>query len=344
MPTPAPLRTATRAALALACGLIAVLPTSMSVANEPQPPDLTCPPARLPFKDMVVVCVDASADSVSYRLFPEGTRAVKPNRHFLVHVIHPQDRRPSMSLGGTAGSWAMGSRSTFKVSGDISGTGSTGELEEGPAPIIATQRVFAPRMPGAVDLSVSFTDDAGGELGDPLTLEFVVDETYSGAFRVGVAGIFVGGLESTYETVLAPGSNQTEISGGTRNFVDIDLVIGYSPYLDAGGRPANGCDNRPFCFNPYFGVGILGADGGGDLDWLKSVHVGIEWELTDTFAIGLTANLRRVSRLAPGLDVGEPIEGGLPTRAAYIMGLGIVLNVSPEFLKIGAEGARAVLR
>jgi len=307
-------------------------------------PDLACPPARLPFADMIVVCVDASGDSVTHRVFPEGSRLIKPNRHFLVHVVHPDDRRVSMTLGGTAGSWTLGSRSTFKVSGDFAGAGSTGQLDEIPVKIIATQRIFAPRVPGQADLDVSFTELGGASLGDPVKLEFWVDTTYSGAFRVGVAAVFVGGLEKTYDALMAPGSKQQEISGGSRSLVDVDLVLGYSPYLDAGGRGENGCDNRPFCFNPYFGVGILGANGAGQLDWLKSIHLGVEWELTDTFAIGVTANLRRVSRLAPGFNVGEPIEGTLPLRSAYVLGLGIVLNVSPDFLKIGAEGAKAVLR
>lgn len=333
---------------ALALSAVAlVLPSRVAALPPTTDPALACPPQQLPFEDMIVVCVDATADSASYRIFPEGARFVKPNRHFLVHVLHTDDRRVDISLGGQAGSWALGSRSTFKLSGDgFGGAGSTGNIEGAPTPlrIISTQRTFAPRVPGQADLSVSFRDAEGAELASPLTVEFWVDTTYSGAFRIGVAGVFVGGLENRYDVILARGSSQQEIAGGTRSLVDVDLVLGYSPYLDPGGRGQNGCESAPFCFNPYFGVGIVGANGAGNLDWLKSIHLGVEWELTDTFAIGVTANLRRVSRLAPGFDVGEPIDGSLPVRSAYVLGVGVVLNVSPEFLKIGAQGARAVLR
>ncbi len=342
-----PVPTALRLAAAISAALL-WLPAMATAAPPPvaTDPTLACPPQQLPMDDMIVVCVDASGESVSYRVFPEGARFVKPNRHFLVHVLHPDDRRVDISLGGQPGSWALGSRSTFKLSGDgFGGAGITGDIDERPpVRLISTQRTFAPRVPGQADLVVSFRDTDGAELASPLTVEFWVDTTYSGAFRVGVAGVFVGGLENRYDVVLAPGSAQQEISGGTRSLVDVDLVLGYSPYLDTGGRGQNGCENAPFCFNPYFGVGIVGANGAGSLDWLKSIHLGVEWELTDTFAIGLTANLRRVSRLAPGFDVGEPIDGSLPVRSAYVIGLGVVLNISPEFLKIGAEGARAVLR
>lgn len=126
--------------------------------------------------------------------------------------------------------------------------------------------------------------------------------------------------------------------------MDLDVVIGYSPYLDAGGRAGSGCESAPFCFNPYFGLGLLSASSGGDLQWLKSVHLGVEWELTEAFAIGLTANLRRVERLAKGFAPGYPVEGEVPTDDKFVFGVGLVINLSPEFLKVGASGAAAVLR
>ena len=73
------------------------------------------------------------------------------------------------------------------------------------------------------------------------------------------------------------------------------------------------------------------------------MHLGVEWELTEAFAIGVTANLRRVERLAKGLKPGYPVESGLPTDDVFVFGLGVVINLSPEFLKIGASGAKAVL-
>jgi hypothetical protein len=122
------------------------------------------------------------------------------------------------------------------------------------------------------------------------------------------------------------------------------VVIGFAPYLDEGGRGASGCASRPLCLNPYFGVGTVGTDGQGGFEWLKSVHLGVEWELTPTFSVGLTGTVRRVDRLPAGLRPGAPLDGDLELRKAYGLGVALVMNVSPEFLKVGAEGAEAVIR
>src|SRR5690606_17235812 len=102
-------------------------------------------------------------------------------------------------------------------------------------------------------------------------------------------------------------------------------------YLDGGGRPDVGCEHAPFCFNPYFGIGLLSTGGDGELSWLKSVHLGVEWELTDAFAIGITANLRRAERLAEGFRVGQPLDGDVPTEERFVVGMGVVVNLSPSF-------------
>ena len=54
--------------------------------------------------------------------------------------------------------------------------------------------------------------------------------------------------------------------------------------------------------------------------------------------------LRRVERLAKGHHVGQPIDGDVPTENRYVFGLGVVINLSPSFLKIGASGAAALLK
>ncbi|MFO0751195.1 MAG: hypothetical protein U1F43_36805, partial [Myxococcota bacterium] len=56
--------------------------------GSPVPADLQCPPKKLPQKDMIVVCVDATGPTMTYRMVPEGTRLTKPNRYFYVHVVH----------------------------------------------------------------------------------------------------------------------------------------------------------------------------------------------------------------------------------------------------------------
>lgn len=313
--------------------------------GEPIPPELACPPKRLPQDDMIVVCVDATGPAMRYWQTPR-TRNTKPNRPFFVHVVHRAEHRAQIVMGGTVGSYAPGSRGKFVLA--QRGPAGEGFNLEGDAPgrpvtFVATTRTFAPRRPGFSPMEVRLFDAAGQLAADPFKLEFWVEETYSGAFRVGVAGILLGALDQRYRAETRPGSAQREIVATDDSAMDLDVVLGYSPYLDTGGRPAAGCENAPFCFNPYFGLGLLSASGDGELQWLKSVHLGVEWELTEAFAIGLTANLRRVERLAEGFRPGFPVEGNVPTDDVFVFGFGVVVNLSPEFLKIGASGAAAVL-
>ncbi|PIE20999.1 MAG: hypothetical protein CSA66_00210 [Proteobacteria bacterium] len=308
------------------------------------PPQLACPPAKLPYEDMIVVCVDATQDVLRYTMVPEGTRLTKPNRYFYIQVLHFVDRKVDINLGGQIGSWVPAARGNLRVSAGAGRGGGIGGAQGGAPDLTVSSQTLAPRQPGYAPLTVRMSNDAGEPIGSPLLVEFWVDETYSGAFRMGVAGVFLGGVERTYAKVTQPNSQQAEIQAGGANPVDIDLVVGYAAYLDSGGRSAVGCESAPFCFAPYFGLGVVSASGGGDLEFLKSVHLGVEWELTSTFSIGLTANLRRVERLAEGYRPGMPIAGEIPTEDRYLLGAGLVINLSPSFFKIGAGGAAALLQ
>ena len=310
------------------------------------PAALACPPKNLPNPDMIIVCVDATGPQMTYRVFPEGARNVKPNRYFFVHVVHPTTLHPSVVLGGQIGSWVPGSRGHIDVQADGGGLNLKGS-DEPTITLTSSSRTFAPRRPGEAPLTITLFDNQRAQVNDPLGIEFWIEETYSGAFRAGIGGIFLGGVERRHHAVTRGNSLQPEIEVSGRNLMDVDLMLGYSPYLDAGGRAATGCDNAPFCFNPYFGIGLVSVDGGsggGGIDWLKSVHLGVEWEVSPAFAVALTANLRRVQRLAGGLHPGDPIEGDIPTENRYVFGVGLVVNLSPAFFKIGAGGAAALIR
>jgi len=311
------------------------------------PADMTCPPRELPQSDMIVVCVDATGDVLKYRMVPEGTRLTKPNRYFLVHVLHFVDRQVEVSLGGQVGTFVPGNRGELRVrasnGGRGGGIGGAQGAVQAPDLTVSTQ-VLAPRLPGYAPLTVRLNDLAGEIKAPPMLVEFWIDETYSGAFRMGFAGVFAGGLEQRYQKVTAPNSQQAEIRASDANPVDVDLVVGYAPYLERGGRSAAGCENAPFCFSPYVGIGVVSAADDGGLDFLKSVHLGVEWEFTPSFSIALTANLRRVQRLAAGYAPGQPIDGDIPTESRYVFGAGLVINLSPSFLKIGASGAAALLQ
>lgn len=314
--------------------------------GTPIPAELACPPKNLPQDDMIVVCVDATGPQMTYRLLPAGTRNVKPNRYFYVHIVHRTTHHPSVVLGGQIGSWVPGARGHIDVQADGGGLGADGS-QEPTITLTSSSRTFAPRRPGFAPLAITLLDDQRAQVGDPLAIEFWIDETYSGAFRVGIGGIFLGGVERRHHAVTHGNSLQPEIEVSGRNVMDVDLMLGYSPYLDSGGRAATGCDNAPFCFNPYFGLGVVSVDsgsGGGGIDWLKSVHLGVEWEVSPAFAVAVTANLRRVQRLAGGLHPGDPIEGDIPTENRYVFGVGLVINLSPTFFKIGAGGPAALMQ
>jgi len=309
------------------------------------PEELDCPPRKLPYEDMIVVCVDATQDILTYRLVPEGTRLTKPNRYFYIHVVHFVDRKVDINLGGQIGTWVPGSRGDLRFRSDGGrGAGIAGmQGVDAPDLTISTQ-TLAPRQPGYAPLTIRLRDLQNQEIGSPMQVEFWIEETYSGAFRLGVAGIFLGGVDQSYSRVQRPGAQQAEITATAPNPIDVDLIIGYAPYLDRGGRAASGCQNAPFCFSPFFGIGLLSPSSVGGLDFMKSVHLGVEWELTSTFSIGLTANLRRVSRLGGGLRVGAAIDGEVVTEDRFILGAGVIINLSPAFFKVGASGAAALLQ
>jgi hypothetical protein len=141
-------------------------------------------------------------------------------------------------MGGTIGSYAPGSRGRFVLSG-APGEGFNLEGDgQRPVTYYVTARNFAPRKPGFAPLEVRLLDAQNQLVADPLKIEFWIEATYSGAFRVGVAGILMGSLDEHYRAETRPGSQQREIVQQGSSVMDLDVVIGYSPYLDAGGRPA----------------------------------------------------------------------------------------------------------
>ena len=311
-------------------------------ATTPSPLVFSCPPEEaLPHDDPIIVCIDATKPTLKYTLDPPAERLAKPNRYFYVQVVHWADEQVQLDLGGQIGSWQPGDRGT--ITGPVKGFGADGSLTPSRQATVTT-RTFAPRKPGFTPLTVRVLDAAGQATQTPLVIEFWIDETYAGSFRLGVAGVFFNAVDQQFAKVTRPNAQQAEIIAEDDNIMDLDVVVGYSAYLDAGGRPGIGCDAAPFCFNPYFGLGIMSASGDGDVDFLKSVHLGAEWEITPNFALALTANLRRVKRLGGDLKVGSPIAGDIPTENRFAFGMGVVINLSPDFLRIGAGGAAGVLK
>ncbi len=198
---------------------------------------------------------------------------------------------------------------------------------------VTRERTLAPRLPGPVDVLVEVTD-GDGDTWSRTKVELVVEATYSSALRVGVAGVFLDGVDREYVARRQPGAGQAEVAAVETGGYDLEVVAGFAAFLDENGRGYSKHDFGNFA--PYLGLGVVAQGADGSFDFLKSVHLGVEWELTPTFSLASTLVLRRVTRLAPGVELGGPVQGEVPTVTRQSVGVGFVLNVSPEFLRIGS--------
>lgn len=196
--------------------------------------------------------------------------------------------------------------------------------------VFVTPVPFAPRKAGPATVELELD-------GTTYRYELLVQKTYAGALRTGIGFAFGGALDASYGSATAAGSDQAEVVATSRGGVDVELVVGFAPFLRPGGRPATGCVRIERCFAPYVGVGIIAPRASG-VDVLTSVHAGLEWEPVKTFSIAGTAAVRRVTRLADGVAVGSPTVGAPPTTEGWGVGVGVVLNVSPEFFKVASKG------
>ena len=300
-----------------------------------------CPKARRKHFDAHVICVDATAAEPTIELPGDGV-IVRPNRSIVVVIRLFSDHTARLRVEGEAGVFIPGQRTT---SGDSPQTRGEGDEPEGPPPLRVIERKYPPRLPGqAIPVKV-LVRDASRRPFSFADIELLVDQTYSSAFRVGFGGVFLGGVDRKFEALQAPGSGQAEIVSTGSQSHDMELVLGFAPFLEEGGRSYA----RPSWthFAPYVGVGVISQKVGDDLDYFKSLHLGVEWEMSPTFSVAGTMAIRRVTRLAPGYEIGGPVaaNGDIPTVERQALGLGLMINVSPDFLRFvnppaGGGGSR----
>ena len=206
-----------------------------------------------------------------------------------------------------------------------------------------TTRLFAPRVPKA-EVTVDVTVGAGEEIYAKTAVQLIVEETFSGALRMGIAGIFGNAVDRTYRPYMHAGSGQYEIVSNESGPFDLEFVIGFAPFLERGGRGYT--SGSRFHFAPFVGVGVLSMGGEGHAQWLKSIHLGLEWEPTPTFSIAFTGVLRRVTRLREGAILGGPTgssDSDVPTATRHELGMAVVLNLSPDFFQFGSSGIAGVM-
>lgn len=295
-----------------------------------------CRLARRQHAARYVICVDAAEPDAKVKLPVEGP-VVRPDKSIVVVVRLRAEHTMVMQLSGQRGVFVPGARGGDQEDGGgrTRGAGDDGFV----VPTYRTvEQVFPPRLPGAADLEVTVRRPRGGFYSN-VRVELIIDRTYSSALRVGFGGVFLGAVDREFDAQTQPGAGQAEIVATGSQSYDLELVLGFAPFLERGGRSYASPSLARFA--PYIGVGLLsqGGGGGGDavqLEFFKSLHLGVEWELNPTFSVALTGVLRRVDRLSPGLRIGGPVEGNnVPTVERQALGLGLVINISPEFLRFG---------
>lgn len=261
---------------------------------------------------------------------PRDTNQVlEPNQAIHVIVLRPADATLSIELGGEQGLYPPTDRNLVKDSENEQHA----DHEEPVEPDFAVEdKLFAPRLPGKANLTVTLTR---GEKQDVQVVEFLVEPVYVGAVRLGVAMLAGGATDRGYGVRKVAGSSQQEVVVTSRHKADLELVLGYSAYLSPRGY----ANASIFRVEPYVGIGVLNDSPTG-LQTLKSLHAGVEWEPSANFGIALTGVVRRVTRLADGVQVGSPVTGSAPTQEQVDLGVGLVFNLSPEFFRVArSEGS-----
>ncbi|HEU4729894.1 MAG TPA: hypothetical protein VFT22_18485 [Kofleriaceae bacterium] len=259
----------------------------------------------------------------------DGGTIMRPNRSILVLVVHPPERPFTVTVDGDFGVFRPGLADLTPPPPPKVGAQARTE----PEPLV-DRHLFGSRLPGKA--SVHVRSSAAGSTVPEAVVELLVEETYAGALRVGVGGVFGGAIDRGFTLRTAPGSGQQEIVAGNGGDVDAELVVGASIFLEEGGRGyAVPGHNKHFA--PYFGIGVLNQTDSG-LKTFRSFQLGLEYELNPHFSIAVTAVARRITRLS-GASVGDPVQmsGSIPTETDFAFGWGIVINLSPDFLRLAAR-------
>lgn len=268
-------------------------------------------------------------------------RTVDPNTWGIVFVSQPANSDAVLSADGTVEIANPGIKGGAATSGTEKQTSLAPPCPAIDEPPICSWHLIAPRKPGPFKVTAKLVDTTNRSttLGER-QFEVLVQERFAGAFRIGVAGI-LGAEDRKFEARTAPGSTQPEIV--RTSHTPFELVVGYTLFFDGGkGRRYLLRDDSDNWFTSNFGLflgfGAVSATTS-DLDFLKSLHVGLEYEITPNIAVALTVVGRRLDQLSAGARVGGPAPSSIPIEQAYDVGAGLVVNLLPGFFKF-AKGAK----
>jgi hypothetical protein len=275
------------------------------------------------------MCIDAASTSEHTPLQGEtrpGGNIVPPNTSVLVVVRHHLGTQADVSMDGTPGLFLAEER-------DNMAHGGTEQTET----FRVKHRLFVARLPGNANIHVTIKQ--GKQVLDQGVFELFVETTYIGALRVGLSPVFFDAVDRQYRGTKLPGSDVAEVTRAGNAVTDLEVVVGYAAFLDGllSSRPfGRSYSSSHNIFAPFVGMGLLATANGG-LDAFKSIHLGLEAELTPNFSIAVTGVIRRVTRLTEDVHIGSPLANAseVPTTARAGFGVGLVLNVSPELFRFG---------
>lgn len=254
-----------------------------------------------------------------------GGTLMRPNTRLFVVAVVPPKSDVTLELSGEIG--LVDPKVRDKADGGVQGA-----FDEGTAPV-TLEREWGPPKPGVHTLTVSVKARTADAVADSSKVDITVEEAYAGAIRIGVGAVFGSARDRAFSGQALPGSGQMEITTTDGGVLDSEIVIGAAAFLEEGGRTYFSGKRRHWA--PYFGIGVLNQTATG-FETLKSLHLGAEYEISKQFSISFTLVGRRVTRLVDGLEVGDPINSAtVPTRTGYEVGVGLVINLTPEFLKLG---------
>lgn len=272
-----------------------------------------------------LLCIGADGQSTPQELYGPKGHLLLPNRMIEVRIRHPNGAM--LEVKGTPGPGLV--TPTVKTSG----------MEA--ASLDACQESVAwllPRPSGAMSIKTTVKTGASERSMDT---ELMVKEFFFGALRTGLGLVTLGATDRTYDLRREGTMGPSQIVATNVPNVDFELTFGFAPFLfdlAHGGRSyvdSENLKNFPFGFAPYIGVGVLGtSQGSGSVDVFKTLYAGLEWEPMPNFSVAVTYVLRRVTRLD-----GQYAEGSMvmldkpPTVTTHESGLGIVLNMSPDFFR-----------
>ncbi|MBX3159217.1 MAG: hypothetical protein KF773_24830 [Deltaproteobacteria bacterium] len=304
-----------------------------------------------------VLYVDQTRDT-GPRIVYAPDNYIRVNSFGRVRVRHFKHVNPTLLPTGAGAALTAPSESGGLSSDKASGGIGASFLASDNGEAVISEFLVAPRAPGALNIAVKFTDAADpGKARGEVGAEMLVDKAYSGAFRFGLSRV-LGLSEIQYVGV------QKEKDGPfivTKNASPPhEVVLGlslYSQYFGQGGRTYflrkkySGWWKIPKCLwsipqwlwrhgGLYVGVGALSYSSA-NVDIMKSLHLGVEFELLPNLSIALTTAIRRTPVLGDGIfEKGEVPSASVYTTNTYRAGIGLVLNVSADFLKFATKGGQ----